>query len=53
VVQALGAEGIPAFLMEQRIAFNRKLGHLPELGDRVRFGGELVETIRRVVLSVP
>ena len=53
VVQALGAEGIPAFLMEQRIAYNGKFGHLPELTDRVRFGRELVETIRRVVLSVP
>lgn len=53
VVQALGAEGIPAFLMEQRIAYNGKLGHLPEIGDRVRFGGELVETIYKVVTGVP
>ena len=28
VVQALGAEKIPAFLMEQRIAYNGRLGHL-------------------------
>ena len=53
MVQALGAEGIPAFLMEQRIAYNGKLGHLPEIGDRVRFGGELVETIYKVVTGVP
>jgi hypothetical protein len=53
VVQALGAEGIPAFLMEQRIAYNGKLGHLPEAADRIRFGGELVEAIRKVVMRVP
>jgi hypothetical protein len=51
VVQALAADGaIPAFLMEQRIAFNRKLGHLPEIADRAGFGRELVQAIRAVVL---
>ena len=51
VVQALTADGaIPAFLMEQRIAFNRKLGHLPEIADRSGFGRELVQAIRAVVL---
>jgi hypothetical protein len=53
VVQALGVEGIPAFLMEQRIAYNEKLGHLPEIADRSRFGGELVQAIYRVVARVP
>jgi hypothetical protein len=54
VVQELGpARNIPAFLMEQRIAYNAKLGHLPEAGDRMRFGGELVETIYKVVARGP
>ena len=49
VVQALGAAQIPAFLMEQRIALNPKLGHLPEIADRTRIGLELVETIHAVL----
>ena len=49
VVQALGAAHIPAFLMEQRIAQNPKLGHLPEIADRTRFGRELVETLYAVL----
>ena len=49
VVQALGAEQIPAFLMEQRIAFNPKLGHLPEIADRSRFGRELVDALHAVL----
>jgi arginine/lysine/ornithine decarboxylase len=53
VVQALRAEGIPAFLMEQRIAYNGKLGHLPEIADRVAFGRELVRVIRKAVLRLP
>ena len=48
VVQMLGAEQIPAFLMEQRIALNPKLGHLPEIADRMDFGRALVETLRIV-----
>lgn len=35
----------PAFLMEQRIAFNEKLKRLPTIEDRLRFGRELVESI--------
>jgi hypothetical protein len=53
VVQALGAEKVPAFLMEQRIAYNGKLGHLPEIPDRISFGRELVQVIHAVVLPVP
>ncbi|MCX6627222.1 MAG: M14-type cytosolic carboxypeptidase [Candidatus Solibacter sp.] len=53
VVQALAAEGkIPAFLMEQRIGYGRKLGHLPEVADRTRFGRELVQAIHSVVPRV-
>jgi hypothetical protein len=52
VVQALAAElKIPAFLMEQRIAYNPKLNHLPEISDRIRFGGELVQAIHSAVLQ--
>lgn len=51
VIQGLGAElKIPAFLMEQRIAFNDMLGHLPEIADRNNFGGELVRAIHDAVL---
>ena len=54
VVQALAAEWkIPAFLMEQRIAYNRKLGHLPEDADRTSFGRELVQAIYGVVRRLP
>jgi hypothetical protein len=46
VVQGLYRDfGIPAFLMEQRIAFNPKLGHLPEIPDRIAFGEQLVAAI--------
>jgi hypothetical protein len=39
--------------MEQRIAYNGRLGHLPEIADRISFGRELVQTIYTVVLPVP
>ena len=37
--------GIPAFLMEQRIARGPKLGRLPVIADRLAFGRELVGAI--------
>ena len=43
---------IPAFLMEQRISLNPKLGHLPEIPDRMTFGAQLVEAIAKTVLDV-
>jgi hypothetical protein len=50
VIQGLYADfKIPGFLMEQRICFNPKLGHLPEIPDRVKFGGELVEALAAAV----
>ncbi len=49
VVQALNKLGVPAFLMEQRISLNPKLGHLPEIPDRMRFGRELARTIADVL----
>ena len=50
VIQGLYADfRIPGFLMEQRIAFNPKLGRLPRASDRIAFGAELVKTIATVV----
>ena len=43
---------IPAFLMEQRISMNPKLGHLPEIPDRMAFGAQLVGAIAKAVLDV-
>jgi len=40
---------IPAFLMEQRISYNNKLGHLPEIPDRLAFGGQLVQAMAKAV----
>lgn len=42
---------IPAFLMEQRISINSKIGHLPEIPDRVKFGGELVRAMAKAVTA--
>jgi hypothetical protein len=36
---------IPAFLMEQRVAYNEKLKGLPTVEDRMNFGRQLVEAI--------
>lgn len=50
VIQGLYADfRIPGFLMEQRIAFNPKLGRLPRAGDRIAFGAELVKVIASVL----
>lgn len=50
VVQGLSADfRTPAFLMEQRISRNPKLGRLPEIADRVQFGQELVLALARVL----
>jgi Zinc carboxypeptidase/Cytosolic carboxypeptidase N-terminal domain len=50
VVQGLYRDlKIPGFLMEQRISSNPKLGHLPEIPDRMAFGGQLVRAIAKTV----
>ena len=50
VVQGLYRDfQIPAFLMEQRISFNAKLGRLPEVADRMAFGGQLVGAIEKAL----
>ncbi len=40
---------IPAFLIEQMITFNSKLGRYPEIEDRLRFGAGLVKAMLRAV----
>jgi hypothetical protein len=37
--------GIAAFIMEQRISVNQKLGRFPEIPDRLKFGAELVKAL--------
>ena len=52
VVQGLYRDfQIPAFLMEQRVSYNEKLGHLPEITDRIAFGGELVRAVAKTILT--
>jgi hypothetical protein len=52
VVQGLYRDfQIPAFLMEQRISYNAKLGHLPEVPDRIAFGEQLVRAMAKTILS--
>jgi hypothetical protein len=41
--------GIAGFIMEQRISYNPKLGHLPEVSDRLKFGEELVGALAKAV----
>jgi hypothetical protein len=54
VIQGLYADfGIPGFLMEQRVSYNPKLGHLPEISDRLKFGGELVNALGRAATQQP
>jgi hypothetical protein len=40
---------IPAFLMEQRVCYNEKLGHLPEIPDRIAFGEQLVKAAVKAI----
>ncbi|HYI92358.1 MAG TPA: M14-type cytosolic carboxypeptidase [Bryobacteraceae bacterium] len=52
VVQGLYRDfKVPAFLMEQRIAFNEKLKRLPTIEDRLQFGRELVQAIASALLK--
>jgi hypothetical protein len=52
VDQFLGtAWGVPAFLMEQRVSFNGKLGRLPTSEDRRRFGAQLARALGRFALG--
>ena len=50
VIQGLHRDfKIPGFLMEQRIAFHRKLSHFPEIPDRLEFGRQLARAIAESV----
>jgi len=52
VIQGLYRDfGIAGFLMEQRISYNAKLGRLPEVSDRLKFGAELVKSLAEAVLK--
>jgi hypothetical protein len=42
---------IPAFLMEQRICNNSKMGHLPEIADRTAFGAQLIQAMAKAVTA--
>ncbi len=42
---------LPAFVMEQKISFNKRLGHLPTVEDRVEFGAGLVRTMWEAVMD--
>ncbi|MDX1979859.1 MAG: M14-type cytosolic carboxypeptidase [Bryobacteraceae bacterium] len=43
--------GFATFIMEQRISMNPKLGRLPGIDDRKRFGGELVRGVWEALVS--
>jgi zinc carboxypeptidase/carboxypeptidase M14-like protein len=43
--------GLPAFILEQGIAFSSKLGHLPTSKDRLEFGAQLARVMAEVVLE--
>jgi hypothetical protein len=52
VNQALWAERkAPAFLMEQRVEHNEKLGRYPTTSDRLAFGAELVKAIAAALME--
>ena len=52
VIQGLYADfGVPGFLMEQRVSYNPRLGHLPEIPDRMHFGEQLVKALARVLAT--
>lgn len=42
---------IPAFLMEQMVDFNSKLGHSPEVEDRLEFGARLARAMGEAVTA--
>ncbi len=44
-----GERGLPAFIMEQGIAFDSKLGRLPTSEDRLNFGAWLAQVLCEVV----
>jgi hypothetical protein len=50
VIQGLYRDfGTPGFLMEQRISYNAKVGKLPDVSDRLKFGAELVQSLAKAV----
>ena len=54
VIQGLYRDfGIPGFLMEQKVAYNSRLERLPEIPDRLKFGGELVRAVAAALEKGP
>lgn len=52
VIQGLYTDfRVPGFLMEQHIGYNEKLGHFPNIRDRLHFGEELVRAITMAVIQ--
>jgi hypothetical protein len=52
VIQGLWKDRkVPGMLMEQMIEYNEKLGHLPGIEDRQRFGVELIESLYKAVAN--
>ena len=50
VVQGLYRDfRVPGFLMEQRIAYNPKLGRFPTVQDRLKFGKQLAAALGQAV----
>jgi hypothetical protein len=41
----------PAMLLEQGVAFDKKLGHFPTAADRRTFGGEFIRVLAKIVTS--
>ncbi len=50
VIQGLWKDRkVPGMLMEQMVEYNSKLGHLPTIEDRRRFGVELIQALYKAV----
>lgn len=52
VIQGLWKDReVPGMLMEQMVEHNAKLGHLPTIEDRRRFGAELIQSLYQAVAN--
>jgi hypothetical protein len=52
VIQGLWRDrNVPGMLMEQMVEYNAKLGHLPTVEDRRRFGAELIQSLYKAVTN--
>jgi hypothetical protein len=52
VIQGLRKDrNVPGMLMEQMVEYNEKLGYLPTVEDRQRFGAELIQSLYKAVTN--